>query len=83
MSGHIAIDETHSLAICTEIGERLRSVLDVNAPLPASLAVLVARLSELDFHESPSIVPAIDVLELDACTCQSAAIVLVPEFKTS
>jgi hypothetical protein len=64
MSKHILIDETHSIAICTEIGERLRSVFNVSAPIPAKLAALVARLDELEFHESPSIAPTIEVLEL-------------------
>jgi hypothetical protein len=67
MSKHFAnvsIDETHSIAICIEIGERLRSVLRVSAPIPAKLAALVARLDELEFHESPSIVPAMEAFEL-------------------
>ena len=61
---NVSIDEAHSIAICTEIGERLRSVLAVSAPMPPKLAMLVARLDELDFHESPSIVPAMEILEL-------------------
>ena len=64
MSKLISIDETHSLAICIEIGERLRSVFKVSAPIPPKLAALVARLDESDFHESPSIAPTIEVLEL-------------------
>jgi hypothetical protein len=64
MSQRILIDETHSLAICTEIGERLRLALNVNAPMPLELTLLLARLDELDIHESPSIVPAMDVFEL-------------------
>ena len=67
MSRHVAnvsIDEAHSLAICTEIGERLRSVLVVSEPMPPKLTMLLARLNELDFHESPSIVPATEVFEL-------------------
>lgn len=66
MSRHVAnvsIDEAHSIAICTEIGERLRSVLVVSAPMPPKLAMLLARLDELDFQESPSIVPAMEILE--------------------
>ena len=64
MSNHLLIDETHSIAICTEIGERLRSVFTVSATVPAKLAALVARLDEIDFVESPSIVPAVEVFEL-------------------
>jgi len=66
MSKHldgILIDETHSLAICTEIGERLRSILNENAPVPARLAALLARLDEWDFHESPSIVSGMEASE--------------------
>jgi hypothetical protein len=57
---NITIDEEHSRAICEEIGDRLRVALD--GPLPASpiLDRLIARLIELDDHDSPSIVPAID-----------------------
>ncbi len=65
MSKLISFDENHSIAICIEIGERLRSVLKVNEePIPAKLAALVARLDELEFHESPSIAPAMEILEL-------------------
>jgi hypothetical protein len=63
MSRHFAnvsIDEIHSMAICTEIGERLRSVLGESSPLPARLAVLLAKLDELDFCESPSIIPSME-----------------------
>jgi hypothetical protein len=66
MSKHldgILIDETHSLAICTEIGERLRSILNENAPVPARLAALLARLDELDFYESPSIASGMEASE--------------------
>ena len=66
MSKHldgILIDETHSLAICTEIGERLRSILNENAPAPPRLAALLARLNELDFHESPSIASEMEAFE--------------------
>lgn len=59
---NILIDETHSTAICNEIGERLHSML-VNAPMPAKLVALLARFDELDFHESPSIVPVVDAFE--------------------
>jgi hypothetical protein len=63
MSRHFAnvsIDEIHSMAICAEIGERLRSVLGESSPLPARLAVLLAKLDELDFCESPSIIPSME-----------------------
>jgi hypothetical protein len=54
----IQIDEMHSRAICQEIGERLRIELKESLPLPPKLARLMERLVELDYHNSPSIVPA-------------------------
>lgn len=59
--GGISIDETHSMAICTEIGERLQLALPRNTALPTKLAALLARLGELDVHQSPSIIPTLDV----------------------
>lgn len=61
---NIRIDEEHSRAICEEIGDRLRVAL--GGPLPASpvLDSLIARLIELDEHDSPSIVPDIDDAEV-------------------
>ncbi len=59
-AGHqLQLDSTHCRAICDEIGERLRIVLDREAsPLPPRLQLLMARLIEQDL--APSIVPAID-----------------------
>lgn len=61
----ISIDGTHSMAICTEIGERLQLALPQNTALPTKLAALLARLDELDVHQSPSIIPTLEVLEPD------------------
>ena len=56
----IQISEEHSSAICAEIGDRLRIALSKLAPVSPNLARLMTRLSELDEHASPSIVPSID-----------------------
>jgi hypothetical protein len=56
----ILIDETHTIAICMEVGERLQSELKECGPMPLKLAMLFARLSELDYQLSPSIVPRME-----------------------
>lgn len=56
----IQIDEEHSRAICAEIGDRLRIALGEPLPIPPNLARLTERLSELDHHDSPSLVPSIE-----------------------
>ena len=63
-AGHeLQLDSTHCRAICDEIGERLRLVLDREAsPLPPRLQLLMARLIEQDLVQAPPIVPAIDDL---------------------
>jgi hypothetical protein len=54
-----ALDHIHSRAICDEIGERLRCVLDREASeIPPRLLMLVNELAQLDYV--PSIVPSID-----------------------
>lgn len=56
----LQLDSEHCQAICAEVGERLRVLLDREAgELPAQLRSLLGRLAELD-HDAPSIVPAID-----------------------
>jgi hypothetical protein len=50
----------HCQAICEEVGERLRILLDrETSELPPRLRSLLDRFAELD-HEAPSIVPALD-----------------------
>jgi hypothetical protein len=50
----------HCQAICEEVGERLRILLDhKTSELPPRLQLLLDRLAELD-REAPSIVPALD-----------------------
>ena len=57
-------DSEHCRAICDEIGDRLRDILDRDDQAPSPyLLRLVSRLGELD-HDAPSIVPSIeDILE--------------------
>ena len=56
----LQLDSEHCQAICEEVGERLRVLLDREAgELPPRLRSLLDRLAELD-HEAPSIVPTID-----------------------
>jgi hypothetical protein len=53
-------------AICDEIGERLRLVLDREATaLPPRLQVLMLRLTAQDLAGSPSIAPSIDDMARD------------------
>ena len=57
----VALDSTHSRAVCDEIGERLRAVLTRDATeIPSHLRRLVDRLAELERVPAPSIVPEID-----------------------
>lgn len=54
------LDSLHCRAICEEIGERLRIMLDVEASaLPPRLQVLMLRLAAQEMAESPSIIPSI------------------------
>jgi hypothetical protein len=57
----LALDSTHSRAICDEIGERLRDALSREvSEIPSYLCQLVDRLAELERVPAPSIVPSID-----------------------
>jgi len=57
----LQIDSEHSRAICDEIGDRLRILLDKEAgEIPQRLRLLIHRLAELDGVQAPSIVPAMD-----------------------
>jgi hypothetical protein len=57
----LRIDSGHCRAICDEIGDRLRIVLDREpGALPQRLQMLIDRLAELDRAQAPSIVPAMD-----------------------
>jgi hypothetical protein len=55
------IESGHCRAICDEIGDRLRILLDREAgEIPHPLRLLIARLAELDGEQAPSIVPSMD-----------------------
>ena len=57
----LQIDSGHCRAICDEIGDRLRILLDKEAgEIPQRLRLLMDRLAELDRVPAPSIVPAMD-----------------------
>ena len=57
----LQIDSGHCRAICDEIGDRLRFLLDKEAgEIPQRLRSLIDRLAELDGEQAPSIVPAMD-----------------------
>jgi hypothetical protein len=59
----LQIDSGHCRAICDEIGDRLRILLDKDASeIPQRLRLLIDRLAELDGAQAPSIVPAMDDL---------------------
>jgi hypothetical protein len=58
---NLQIDSTHCRAICDEIGERLRIILDrETTALPPRLQVLMLRLAAQDLAGSPSILPSIE-----------------------
>ena len=55
----LALDGTHSRAICDEIGERLRDALSREvSEIPSYLCQLIDRLAELERVPAPSIVPS-------------------------
>jgi hypothetical protein len=57
----LQIDSGHCRAICEEIGDRLRILLDKDAgEVPQRLRILIDRFAELDGVPAPSIVPAMD-----------------------
>jgi hypothetical protein len=72
MSSHktlpVQIDSGHCRAICDEIGDRLRILLDKEAgDIPQHLRILIDRLGELDSEQAPSIVPSMnDMIEWPA-----------------
>jgi hypothetical protein len=58
-----AVREKHMRAICDEIGERLRFVLDRTAQEPsAQLVALIRRFEQLEHTEAPSIAPSLEEL---------------------
>ena len=74
MSNHKAVvlelDRDHCQAICEEVGERLRTMLDrETSALSPRLHLLFDRLAELDWENAPSIVFAMD--DMAACTVEA------------
>jgi hypothetical protein len=61
----LQIDSGHCRAICDEIGDRLRILLNKEAgEIPQQLRLLIDRLAEFDGRQAPLIVPAMeDMLE--------------------
>lgn len=60
-NGRVRIDTSHCRAICDEIGERLRMILDREATaLPPRLQVLMLRLAAQDLAGLPSSAASID-----------------------
>lgn len=55
MRNSVDIDHTHNHAVNREIGERLRTLLGVDAETPAILRAHLDRFRELE-DESPSII---------------------------
>ena len=71
----LQLDSSHCRAICDEIGERLRMILDREAaPLPPRLQMLMQRLAEQDPVQAPSLVPAIDDMVWQPAEHEPAAI---------
>jgi hypothetical protein len=61
MNRSITCEPEHLRAICDEVGERLRTMLDQAAlPIPDHLLSLIAQLDE-PTHWSPSIAPDLDL----------------------
>jgi transposase len=57
----LQMDSGHCRAICDEIGDRLRILLDrETGEMPQRLRLLMERLAERDGVRAPSIVPAMD-----------------------
>jgi hypothetical protein len=58
----LQIDAVHTRAICDEIGERLRGMLQrqISRELPPRLEALMEQLAGLDNEAAPSIIPSLD-----------------------
>ena len=60
-SSILQIDHEHCRAICDEIGDRLRIVLNREVtPLPPRLLMLLNRLADSEREPAPPIVPSMD-----------------------
>ena len=57
----LQLNSEHCQAICEEVAERLRILLDRDSgDLPPRLQLLLDRFARLDLENAPSIVPAMD-----------------------
>jgi hypothetical protein len=62
-AAHVLIDSEHCRAICDEIGDRLREVLNRDAPKPSSyLLRLLSRLEDQE-RDALSILPSIEDMQ--------------------
>jgi hypothetical protein len=60
-SSILQVDHEHCRAICDEIGDRLRIVLNQEVTqLPPLLLMLLKRLADSECEPAPSIVPSMD-----------------------
>lgn len=74
MGSNVQIDSAHCRAICDEIGERLRVLLDrETTALPLRLQLLMERLAEQDLISAPSIAPSIDDMAWQSGPTEKAA----------
>ena len=61
MGAENKLDSSHCRAICDEIGDRLRIILDREiSGLPPRLKMLLDRLAAAELEPAPSIVPSMD-----------------------
>ena len=68
----LQLDSSQCRAICDEIGERLRMVLDREAaPLPPRLQSLMLRLAAQDLARAASIAPSSDGMVWEANPAES------------
>ncbi|HEV7876620.1 hypothetical protein [Bradyrhizobium sp.] len=57
----LLLDSGHCRAICDEIGERLRFLIEKeSAEIPQRLRLLLERFAELEGEQAPSIAPSMD-----------------------
>ena len=56
----VRIDSSHCRAICDEVGERLRQLIDRSSTAPPQNILALLRKLELNEVEAPSIVPSLD-----------------------
>lgn len=60
---HALLDSEHCRAICDEIGERLRAILDRDAMEPSQQLLQLLSQLEQQERDAPSIVPSLDDMQ--------------------